>query len=139
MQTNTIYMESTDRKPLIVENFFGGYNKALRFLHHSVQPKIGVVKYDFSSWALFPKTVRLAKELAIKWSDSFEKRKDFINKSVVIFFHLTLKTIRVEVKEKQNYIFENANCVVGFSNNEVLQKIEENEINEINQNKIIQD
>jgi hypothetical protein len=137
MQTYPLYMESTDKKPIIVDNFFGGYNKALRLLHHSVQPKNGVVKFDFSSWDLFPKTIRLAKELAVKWSDSFERRKDFINKSVVIFFHLTFKTIRIEIKEKQKFIFEQSNCVVGFSNDDVSHKIKDREIDEINQNKII--
>lgn len=91
---------STDRKPLCVFGFTGGYNNCLGFLHHSVKPIVGVVKYDFSTWALFPTTINQSRELALKWSNSFEKRKDFVNKSVIIFFHLQMKTIRIEVKEK---------------------------------------
>jgi hypothetical protein len=91
---------STDRKPLCMFGFVGGYNNCLGFLHHSVKPIVGVVKYDFSTWSLFPTTVSQSRELALKWSNSFEKRKNFIGKSVIIFFHLQMKTIRVEVKEK---------------------------------------
>jgi hypothetical protein len=110
---------STDRKPIQVKGFNGGYNNCLRLLHHSVKPIDGVVKYVFSDWSIFPNNITTAKELALKWSDSFEKRKDFANKSVIIFFHLQHKTIRVEVKTKKGYIFENDNMAVGFSAEEV--------------------
>ncbi len=96
----SICKPSTDRKPLCMFGFVGGYNNCLGFLHHSVKPILGVVKYDFSTWSLFPTTIGQSRELALKWSNSFEKRKDFIGKSVIIFFHLQMKTIRVEVKEK---------------------------------------
>jgi hypothetical protein len=95
-----ICQSSTDRKPICVFGFAGGYNNCLGFLHHSVKPIVGVVKYDFSTWALFPTTITQSRELALKWSNSFEKRKDFVNKSVIIFFHQQMKTIRIEVKEK---------------------------------------
>ena len=95
-----ICQSSTDRKPLCVFGFTGGYNNCLGFLHHSVKPIVGVVKYDFSTWTLFPTTIAQSRELSLKWSNSFEKRKDFVNKSVIIFFHLQMKTIRIEVKEK---------------------------------------
>lgn len=99
-KSNYIYKINPDKKPICMHGFIGTRNNCLRFLHHSVKPIIGVVKYDFSTWLLFPKNIQQAKELAQKWSDSIEKRKDFINKSVIIFFHLTMKTIRVEVKLK---------------------------------------
>ena len=43
-----ICQSSTDRKPICVFGFAGGYNNCLGFLHHSVKPIVGVVKYDFS-------------------------------------------------------------------------------------------
>lgn len=92
------YYCTADPKPICMHGFYGNYNNCLRFLHHSVKPIEGVVKYDFSTWNLFPSSTDQAKELAQKWSNSFEKRKDFANKFVVIFFHLKMKTIRVEVK-----------------------------------------
>ena len=98
---NPIFQSSTDHKPLCMFGFTGGYNNCLRLLHHSVKPIIGVVKYDFTTWHLFPTTIAQSKELALKWSSSFEKRKDFANKSVIIFFHIQMKTIRIEVKEKK--------------------------------------
>jgi hypothetical protein len=99
-----IIQTSTDRQPLCMDGFAGNYNNCLRFLHHSVKPTVGVVKYDFSTWTLFPTNSLQAKGLAVKWSDSFEKRKDFVDKKVVIFFHLTMKTIRVEVKNKEQVL-----------------------------------
>jgi hypothetical protein len=99
---NVICKISTDRKPILVKGFQGGYNNCLRYLHHSVKPIIGVVKYDFSDWQHFPTLVKTCKELAYKWSKSIEKKKQFTDKSVVIYFHLQLKTIRVEVKTKTN-------------------------------------
>jgi hypothetical protein len=56
-------------------------------------------------------------------------------KSVVIFFHLQFKTIRVEVKAKSGYVFENDKIAVGFSAEEVekeIAKIEENNTNTTN-------
>ena len=99
-KSSVIHPPSTDRKPLCMFGFGGGYNNCLGFLHRSVKPIVGIVKYDFSTWALFPTTVAQCRELALKWSNSFEKRKDFANKSVIIFFHIQMKTIRVEVKER---------------------------------------
>lgn len=101
---NVICKQSTDRKPIIIKGFQGGYNNCLRYIHHSVKPMVGVVKYDFTDWQLFPKNINQAKELAYKWSNSLEKKKEFAGKSVVIFFHLQLKTIRVEVKAKPGVI-----------------------------------
>jgi hypothetical protein len=46
----SICKSSTDRKPLCMFGFTGTRNNCLRFLHHSVKPSPGVVKYDFSSW-----------------------------------------------------------------------------------------
>jgi hypothetical protein len=120
---NVICKTSTDRKPLFMQGFQGGYNNCLRFLHHSVKPIIGVVKYDFSDWRLFPTTNTQAKELAFKWSNSLEKRTDFAGKSVVIFFHLELKTIRVEVKAKTGYIIETEHEVIGVSAKELEKNI----------------
>ena len=114
---------STDRKPIVVTGFTGGYNNCLGYLHHSVKPIIGVVKYDFSDWDIFPNNVMKARSLALKWSNSFEKRKDFVGKSVIIFFHLQFKTIRVEVKAKSGYVFENDKMAVGFSAEEVEKEI----------------
>ena len=122
---NTICKQSTDRKPLFMKGFRGGYNNCLRFLHHSVKPIVGVVKYDFSDWQLFPTTIAQAKELALKWSDSLEKKTNFAGKSVVIFFHLEIKTIRVEVKTRQGYVFETPETAVGFSAQEVENKVKE--------------
>lgn len=115
---NVICKTSTDRKPINMSMFQGGYNNCLRVLHHSVKPIIGVVKYDFSNWILFPKNIAQAKSLAPKWSNSIEKKKSFSGKSVVIFFHLELKTIRVEVKEKKGIILETPSQVIGLSNQE---------------------
>lgn len=95
------YLQSTDKKPLNANNFNGGYNNCLAFLHHHVRGMTGVVKYEFNSWTKFPTSVEQAKELAIKWSKSFEKRKDFSNKKVIIFFHLQMKTIRIAVSDKE--------------------------------------
>ena len=103
-QTDFACHPSTDRKPLCMFGFMGTRNNCLRFLHHSVKPVVGVVKYDFSTWNLFPTTISQAQELAVKWSNSFEKRKDFVDKSVIIFFHLQMKTIRVEVKTNSTKI-----------------------------------
>jgi hypothetical protein len=100
-QNKVIQKISTDRMPICMDGFCGTRNNCLGFLHHSVKPKVGVVKYDFKSWYLFPTNVSQAKELALKWSNSFEKRKDFVDKNVIIFFHLEMKTIRVEVKQKK--------------------------------------
>jgi hypothetical protein len=116
---SVICKQSTDRKPLIVKDFTGGYNNCLRYLHHSVKPIIGVVKYDFSDWKLFPTTSEQSKELAFKWSSSIEKKKSFIGKSVVIFFHLISKTIRVEVKNKVGYVLETPEIAIGYSTEEV--------------------
>jgi len=116
---SVICKQSTDRKPLIVKGFTGGYNNCLRCLHHSVKPIVGVVKYDFSDWKLFPTTSEQSKELAFKWSSSIEKKKNFIGKSVVIFFHLISKTIRVEVKHKAGYVLETPEMAVGYSSEEV--------------------
>lgn len=116
---SVICKKSTDRKPLVVSGFAGGYNNCLRYLHHSVKPIVGVVKYDFSDWKLFPTMPEQAKELAFKWSSSIEKKKSFIGKSVVIFFHLMTKTIRVEVKPKAGYVFETPEMAVGYSTEEV--------------------
>jgi large-conductance mechanosensitive channel len=120
---SVICKQSTDRKPLIVNGFTGGYNNCLRYLHHSVKPIVGVVKYDFSDWKLFPTKPEQAKELAFKWSSSIEKKKNFIGKSVVIFFHLISKTIRVEVKHKAGYVLETPEMAVGYSNEEVNKEI----------------
>jgi hypothetical protein len=116
-----VVLKSTDRRPLNVINFTGGYNNCLGFIHRSIKPLVGIVKYDFSTWRLFPKNVIQAKELAQKWALSFEKRKDFVGKSVVVFFHLQYKTIRIEVKEKHNYILENENIVIEISKEEGLK------------------
>jgi hypothetical protein len=116
---SVICKQSTDRKPLIVKGFTGGYNNCLKYLHHSVKPMVGVVKYDFSDWKLFPTKPEQAKELAFKWSSSIEKKKNFIGKSVVIFFHLITKTIRVEVKHKAGYVLETPEMVIGYSTEEV--------------------
>ena len=118
---NIICQSSTDRKPLVMLGFRGGYNNCLRFLHHSVKPIVGVVKYDFSDWPLFPTTVEQSKELAFKWSSSLEKKPEFSGKSVVIFFHLSLKTIRVEVKAKTGVIVETENQVIGVLATQVEQ------------------
>lgn len=132
MDTNTLNPEipnsvickqSTDRKPIVVRGFIGGYNNCLRYLHKSVKPIIGVVKYDFSDWHLFPTTPFQAKGLAQKWSDSIEKKKDFIGKSVIIFFHLSAKTIRVEVKAKPDHVIETPEMAIGFSAEEVEKEI----------------
>jgi hypothetical protein len=61
--------------------------------------------------------------LALKWSKSLEKRTDFAGKSVVIFFHLELKTIRVEVKAILGYIVEIDNEVIGISATELETNI----------------
>lgn len=98
--TPFVCKQSTDKRPLIVKDFNGGYNNCLGYIHHSIRPIVGVVKFDFSDWKLFPTTQEQAKSLALKWSSSLEKRKDFVGKSVVVFFHLDMKTIRVEVKER---------------------------------------
>ena len=90
---SVICKQSTDRKPILVSGFVGGYNNCLRYLHHSVKPIVGVVKYDFSDWKLFPTNVYQAKELAQKWSASLEKKNSFVGKSVIVFFHLLNKTI----------------------------------------------
>jgi hypothetical protein len=101
--TNTLqpnfFKPSTDRKPLVITNFLGGYNNCLSLIHHSIKPINGVLKFEMVNWKLFPTTPEQAKGLALKWSKSIEKRKDFVNKTVVIFFHLDMKTIRVEVKD----------------------------------------
>ena len=126
---NVICKPSTDRKPIIVYGFNGGYNNCLNYIHHHIKPMIGVVKFDFSDWQLFPTSVKQAKELAQKWSDSIEKRKDFQNKIVIIFFHLELKTIRIQVKEK--LIPE-----ITKPNNLEINNLEKNnlEINDFNKN-----
>lgn len=120
---SVICKQSTDRKPILISAFTGGYNNCLRFLHKSVRPIIGVVKYDFSVWKLFPTNVNQAKELAFKWSSSMEKKKSFNGKSVVIFFHLTNKTIRVEVKAKAGYVLETPELAVGYSAEEVGKEV----------------
>ena len=90
-----------ERQPIEL-NFNGGYNQLLTILHKRVRPIIGVVKYYLPNWELFPNIYdkMKARGLALKWASSLEKRTDFANKSVLIFFHLIMKHIRIEVKEK---------------------------------------
>jgi len=93
---------SKELPPICMYGFKGKRNNCLGFLHRSVKSCVGIVKYDFTGWFLFPNSVEQAKELALKWSDSFERRRDFSDKKVVIYFNLYKNIISVEVKQINN-------------------------------------
>ena len=84
----------------INSTFDGGFNNCLSFLHHHVMAKIGSISYRMNIWKLFPQEKEQCKELAIKWAASFQKRPDFADKIVVIFFVIAAKIIKIEVKDK---------------------------------------
>jgi len=86
----------------IINDFNGGYNNCLRFLHHRIMAKVGSVSYLLDKWEKFPTSTEQSVELAKKWSASFQKRDDFKNFKVIIFFNWHNKIIKIQVKLREN-------------------------------------
>jgi hypothetical protein len=87
-------------KRSIINNYDGDYNGCLKDIHKRIIGKIGTLSYLYPHWQRFPINLTQCISLAKKWSDSIQKRIDFSDKIVVIFFVMTKRIIQIEVKAR---------------------------------------
>ena len=96
---------NTDPKPHICY-FNGDFETMVNIFFHKIKPMEGIVKYKMAGWDKFPTSVEEAKTMSSEWVKKFKLSDTYSNFLVGIYFHLTSKTIRFELKQKKiiNYI-----------------------------------
>lgn len=69
-----------------------------------IKPMEGIVKYKMAGWDKFPESVEEAKSMSSEWVKKFQLSNIYSDFNVGIYFHLTSKTIRFELKQKKIFI-----------------------------------
>lgn len=99
----------TNTEPIPIPfSFSGTSDDLLKAFYKKVKPIEGIIKYKLI-WNNFPIDITQAKELAKSWSKCFSENSKYDGLFVNIYFHLTKKTIRFEIKKfirLSEFIFE---------------------------------
>lgn len=100
LEKNVKVEKNTDPKPHICY-FNGNFEKIVPIFFQKIKPMEGIVKYKMVAWEKFPTSVEEAKKMALEWVKKFQLSNTYSEFNVGIYFHLTSKTIRFELKQKK--------------------------------------
>jgi len=103
---NSDIKKNIDPKPVIYD-FEGESDILVLKFFKKIKPISGIIKYKMIKWNEFPKDNDEAKNLSKLWIKKFNKNSNYSNVNVNIFFHITKKVIRFEVKEKNMIKIDN--------------------------------
>jgi len=92
--------KNTDPKPHIFY-FNGDFETMCQVFFKKIKPIVGIVKYKMVNWDKFPLSQTEAQSLSVEWNKKFESNELYSEFKVGIYFHLTSKTIRFELKHKK--------------------------------------
>lgn len=94
---------NTDPKPHICY-LNGDFETIVNVFFKKIKPMEGIVKYKMAGWDKFPESVEEAKSMSLEWVKKFQLFNTYSDFNVGIYFHLTSKTIRFELKQKKSLI-----------------------------------
>jgi hypothetical protein len=94
---------NTDPKPHICY-FNDDFESIVNIFFQKIKPMEGIVKYKMVAWDKFPVSVEEAKTIGLEWAKKFQSSTPYYDFKVSIYFHLTSKTIRFELKQKNSII-----------------------------------
>lgn len=103
IENNKIKKENTDPKPYICY-LNGNLDFIIQSFLNKIKPIKGIIKYKMVSWEDFPSNQEEAKLMSKKWIEYLHNSKLYDNLKITIYFHLDKKTIRFELKEKNQDI-----------------------------------
>jgi len=104
--TNSDIKKNTDPKPVIYD-FEGESDILVLKFFKKIKPINGIIKYKMTKWSDFPKDNEEAKTLSKLWIKKFNKNSNYSNVNVNVYFHVTKKVIRFEIKEKNTIKIDN--------------------------------
>lgn len=90
----------------------GDFETIVNIFFQKIKPMEGIIKYKMVSWNKFPVSIEEAKSMSLEWTKKFQSSNIYSDFKVVIYFHLTSKIIRFELKQKNHFIKIEQNEVV---------------------------
>lgn len=94
---------NTDPKPHICY-FNGDFETCVNIFFQKIKPLEGIIKYKMVAWDKFPVSIEEAKTISSEWVKKFQSSNKYSDLRISIYFHLTSKTIRFELKQKNSII-----------------------------------
>jgi len=91
---------------LILNNKYCDFERMVNIFFHKIKPMDRIVKYKIARWDKFPTSVEEAKTMGSEWAKKFKLSNTYTNFLIGIYFNLSSKTIRFELKQKK--------CVIRF-------------------------
>lgn len=101
------------------------FETTINIFFQKIKPMEGIVKYKMVEWTEFPTSVEEAKSMSLEWRKRFQLSNTYINFKVGVYFYLTSKTIKFELKQKNLLIKLEQNDIVDvkiLSSNYILGK-----------------
>jgi hypothetical protein len=113
--------------------FDGTEDELLQNFFKRIKAQEGIVKYNLSSWSVFPTTLEESKNLAKKWAIEFSKNLTYKDYSISIYFHNSKKNIRFQIKKNIPLVKIPIIVIDGIEEHDILNEIE----NKLNDYKLV--